>query len=276
MNKYIYYKRTVILSIIVIILMNLLFVFHDIKIFYLISIGLFMIVGIIVADIYFINIRMHIAKLNKQIIATNSAISLLRIPVKTPIYFMGHTVAPDFVQIVNEIIRRNTIESILELGSGLSTILLSAFIKENGLKCDILSLENSEDWVRLIKNEVDKNINGYTNINIEVVYAPLKKYSNLKDEYYTIESIPKDKKYDLIVIDGPSKAVQRQYSFQMLNKFIKTKTIFIFDDGDLKPIPQSIKKWIKVNSDWEARYYQTVKGTWVIKNKSIRSHLPLP
>jgi len=78
------------------------------------------------------------------------------------------------------------------------------------------------------------------------------------------------------IIDGPSKAVQRQYSFQMLNKFIKTKTIFIFDDGDLKPIPQSIKKWIKVNSDWEARYYQTVKGTWVIKNKSIRSHLPLP
>lgn len=100
--------------------------------------------------------------------------------------------------------------SILEFGSGKTTEELKKYY-------NLTSIEHDKRWI---------NGDGF-------IYAPLKKINN-NIYWYDLEKIKNisDKKYDLILVDGPPSTTlgKREGFFHNLNLFNLENTIIIFDD----------------------------------------------
>lgn len=112
--------------------------------------------------------------------------------------------------IINDIVV-NSRNSILEFGSGMSTILIGRLIKLNQLKAKLYSVENDEGWFSLMSENIRKE-----NLEdcVELIYAPLKevnleKYqSNIHHDlkWFDIDILDEslnEKVYDMVIIDGP-------------------------------------------------------------------------
>jgi len=97
--------------------------------------------------------------------------------------------------------------TILELGSGYGTIELSKFY-------NVISIEHDKKWIGLCKKA-------------NYIYAPI------VNDWYDINAIKKglnNKKYDVIIIDGPPEKISnRKNLIQNIDLFDK-KTIFLVDD----------------------------------------------
>lgn len=71
--------------------------------------------------------------------------------------------------LMNDVIinkRRN----IIEFGGGISTIYLSKLASVNGLKMNIITVENNKNWINVIKDFLDKEELSST---VKIIHSPL-------------------------------------------------------------------------------------------------------
>jgi predicted O-methyltransferase YrrM len=139
--------------------------------------------------------------------------------------------------LVNDIVVNNR-KSVLEFGSGISTIIVARLIKMNNLDCKITTVDESPEWQEIIKKILkEESLLDY----VTFVCAPTEPSTDLQQSYeynskIVFEAI-KDKKYDLVLVDGPSAWQKKNIMSRASNvKFIKDNltdnfTIFI-DNSD--------------------------------------------
>jgi len=119
--------------------------------------------------------------------------------------FTGASLRPFcLIHILNDILI-NDRRTIIEFGSGISTVIIGRLIKKNKLTATLLSIEHDEKWAQrldsLLKNED-------LNDSVKVIYAPLTDCHLAIDnnKWYDMEALTKqteNKKFDLVIIDGP-------------------------------------------------------------------------
>lgn len=189
---------------------------------------------------------------------------------------MNHSVFPDFVQIVAELIRRYSISNILELGSGTSTLFWAGLLDQFKGNGKLTSLEDSEPWASLVQAELD-TVTGQ-GVIAKVIHVPLTLRNTAGVTYYElpVTQLVELGYVDLIVVDGPSDIRLRKAVFSVMGELFSPSTILVFDDGDQNEIRQGVQEWIIRHPNWSARYYPTIKGTWVVWNSETRLSLPLP
>lgn len=113
--------------------------------------------------------------------------------------------------------------NILELGSGTGTIELSKYY-------NMYSIEHNEEYLNLCKNSTyiySEIINGFYNIP---------KIKNL---------LPK--KYDLLLIDGPPKAVSNRNKFLDFINYFNLETNILVDDTNRKSELNLLKELSKIS-----------------------------
>ncbi len=139
--------------------------------------------------------------------------------------------------LINDIVV-NDRKAVLEFGSGISTIIVARLIKLNGLDCTITTVDESGEWQEIIKRILKKeNLSEYVNF----VCAPTELSTDLNASYEynnkTVFDSLGDKKFDLVLIDGPSAWQSKNVMSRASNiKFVKNNlqdkyTIFI-DNSD--------------------------------------------
>lgn len=106
--------------------------------------------------------------------------------------------------VLNEIII-NQRRLVIEFGSGLSTIIMARLIKKNNLETRVIAIEHNEKWAFILQgyleNEELQDFVKIVRVDLKDVQTPLglvKWY-----DYEVIASEIMDKKFDLIIIDGP-------------------------------------------------------------------------
>lgn len=106
--------------------------------------------------------------------------------------------------LMNDIIINNRV-SIIEFGSGISTILIGRLCKLNNLKIKLYSIDDNEGWFFSMKQKIkDENLEDYINI----IYSPLDSISlpNHSLKWYSTEVLDKElngKTFDMVITDGP-------------------------------------------------------------------------
>ena len=124
--------------------------------------------------------------------------------------------------ILNEILI-NKRENVLEVGSGISTILMARLIKKNCLNTKIHSIEHNKKWCNQLQEILEyEKLEDYVNIIhcglniIEDKYA--KKWYDIKKDKF------KNLKFDFVIIDGPpaNQASLRMSRYPIIN-FIEDK-----------------------------------------------------
>lgn len=95
--------------------------------------------------------------------------------------------------------------SILEFGSGISTILMARLMKLNKITGHIISIDENAEWQKVISSYLEEE--GLIDF-VMFVHAPAEKNSKTQNALGYNQEIVfaalNDRKFDLILIDGPS------------------------------------------------------------------------
>ena len=147
------------------------------------------------------------------------------------------------VHILNDILL-NDRKQIVEFGSGLSTIIISRFIKTNNLKTKILSVDNNKHWQTIIHKEVKKYNcgEGLILLHADIEKNEEKEFIIQDNDFWFNNSIVKKaidriENIDLVVVDGPSTVtsayVRYPSYFSVKNKLGSSFCIFLVSSAKL-------------------------------------------
>ena len=134
--------------------------------------------------------------------------------------------------------------SVIDIGSGISTLLLGYGVKKNG-KGKVISVEHSKDYYEKTKALIKAHdLEEYC----EVHYCPLKEYdiSGEKWIWYDVEGLTFPSDISLISVDGPPGNTQymaRYPALPLLESYITDQTVIYLDDAYRSEEAEIAKKW---------------------------------
>lgn len=144
------------------------------------------------------------------------------------------------VAMFTELARQNKIHSVLELGSGMTTIFLARLSMIYGIH--VTTLENHNKWF-LLNQEVMKEL--------EIVHP----------EYYLAEDflLKKERSFDCLFVDSSSKEPRTLVASKHFPSFEKEAIIF-FDDCEQDEKYETILSWAKENNLSKPGRVKTPRG----------------
>jgi len=180
--------------------------------------------------------------------------------------------------ILNEIIINHR-QSILEFGSGLSTIIMARLIKKNKLKANIITVEHNEEWAKILKKYLeDEDLLQF----VKIVRVDLKEIDTSLGavywyDYYKVSNIIKEMKFDLIIIDGPPAnnsniKFSRLPALEKLDNSFKSDYCLVLDDVNRKGEQQLVDFFRERNPKSN---YHVISGTLGVF-RTMNNFNPIP
>lgn len=178
---------------------------------------------------------------------------------------------PDFCQLLMKQILLSNPKVVLELGSGVSTVVAGLTLQKTGGR--IYSVEHD----RAFKAETEIELANQGLDEFARVYE-----SPLKDtavdvgsfRWYDLSVLDEIPDIDLLVIDGPPGNIQnlsRYPALPILYGKLAKEAVIIMDDGRRRDEKQIVAMWLDRYVDLESRFIDTEKGTFLITRKGNRT-----
>jgi predicted O-methyltransferase YrrM len=165
--------------------------------------------------------------------------------------------SPDLLLTISEIVKKNRPGLVVELGSGISTLVTA---KSGARK--IVSIDNSDAWgaktVVLLK---EHKVRG-----VDVRIAPLRPYAN-GSEWYDLDAIKDLKKIDLLIVDGPPGSKNPEARYPALQQFkdkLSPSAIVVIDDVNREGERKLAEDFAKALPNHELTILDHEKGTAII------------
>lgn len=159
----------------------------------------------------------------------------------------GWTMHPSAVLTVVNDIQINERSSVVECGSGLSTLYSAKACMEQG--ANLVSFENDGEWANRIRGKLQ---NLGLDKNADVVHAELEEWNFGGEAYlWYDEAVVRDclsarSKVDLLVIDGPPKDTghhARYPAIPAIREFLHDRYAIILDDIEREMERAIVKRW---------------------------------
>lgn len=157
------------------------------------------------------------------------------------------------VTVLNEIVlgRRG---AIVELGSGVSTVVLGRLVAERG--GTLTSVEHDSDWANVVHDQLERE--GLDRV-VQLLAAPLEAHAASWDDtpWYSADAIASlPGTIDLLVVDGPPGYVEgmahsRFPALPALASRLATDAIVILDDADRDPEAEIVARWQEELPEWQ-------------------------
>jgi predicted O-methyltransferase YrrM len=203
--------------------------------------------------------------LYKQLEALISITATL--PLRAPLPPMrGWAISPDFgVLLISEVFRKKP-RRVLELGSGVSTLLTAYSLEKNGLG-RVVSFDHDLNYCE--KSRAKISAHQLANI-AEIVHAPLKEVQ-LKQgnwHWYDTAHLDCDFKIDLLVIDGPPGQIQnisRYPALPLLHEYFSDDIVILLDDAGRSDEKTIVEMWTREFPGFEQENIRAEKGAVVLR-----------
>ena len=217
--------------------------------------------------IHFNNLRKKREKnLQYKVQAINELNHLL--PIRDPLPPMnGWAATPELALNVYKIISTLKPNLVVELGSGVTTIV-SAYTLEEFNPCgSILSFDHDADYAAKTREDVKRHqLKPY----VQIINAPLAKQS-LKEGtfiWYDIDYSYIQRPVDLLIIDGPPLKTQKNARYPALPLFyphLSERAVIIIHDTDRKSETKIIEKWKEAYPELSCRHPKSEKGITILR-----------
>ncbi len=210
-----------------------------------------------------------LAKHFSQIEATMALHSTLRFRLPLP-PMRGWAVSPDFAcDLVREILLRNP-KNVLELGSGVSTLVTGYALESIG-GGRVVSLDHHAEWCALTAERiVEHGLGGVA----EVIHAPLTDVAigNKVYRWYDISRLSRENKFDLLVVDGPPGQLfpmARYPALPMLVDLLAPGAVVMLHDSDRPDETVIVQRWQQEYGPFAIESPQSEKGTKILRRGSV-------
>lgn len=175
-------------------------------------------------------------------------------------------VSPDFGCELVRLIRRYRPEHILELGSGVSTLLACYALRANG-SGRITSLDHDARWGARTESHIHEH--GF-DASAHIVHAPLggRMIDTTLWQWYDSEVLPSLPDVDLLIIDGPPASVgplARYPALPVLIERLKRSSVVVLDDSDRPDELEIVERWNAEFGPFEVERPTTEKGMAILR-----------
>ena len=236
-----------------------IFINHKINFDFIISISLIVTLYIILYSKH--NIKQSYRQLEILITLYND-LNITQVMPKTNA-LDDYAANPDFLVLINDLIKENKPKTIIEAGSGVSTLIVAYSLKKYS-DGKIFSLDHEKKYADLTRRGIKKhNLHNYA----DIIYSPLISYNN-KYLWYDINLLPNIENIDLLIIDGPPSKVaknSRYPAIPILIDILKKDSIILFDDCKRKDEKEVIALIENKYDCFEFKYIENQKGACIIK-----------
>jgi len=164
------------------------------------------------------------------------------------------------LNVILDVVRREQPESIVELGSGMTTLQIAHLLKKSNRKAKFVSYESDRDWLDLCQHYVD--LNDLTDW-VELRHAPLKQWDSERQWYDLESSLGDIETVDFLIVDGPPRRVGHLARKPALNVFHgrmkKGSKVFLDDAGRPEEMATG-EAWLREYSGLRCFHGHTVSG----------------
>jgi predicted O-methyltransferase YrrM len=146
----------------------------------------------------------------------------------------------------------NSRKTILEFGSGISTIMMGRLIKKNNTGARIISVEHNREWADSVQASIQRE--ALEDI-VSILYTPLNHCATSVDSnlWYELDGhagVFANAVFDMVVIDGPpayelSKERSRFPAFPFIYDKLSDSSSVFLDDADRWGEKEIISRWEK-------------------------------
>lgn len=189
------------------------------------------------------------------------------LPIRSPLPPMtGWAATPELAITVLKHIRLKKPSLIVELGSGVTTLVSAYSLEKYYPEGEIISLDHDSEYANITRNELNHHeLSKYVDIRT----ATLKDtdVNGRKHKWYDTDTCKFDKSIDLLIIDGPpvkTESFARYPALPVLEKFLSNTCTVILHDTNRKEESDIVKKWLKEHPAFKASVKLTDKGITVL------------
>ena len=215
------------------------------------------------------NIRSEYFKLmHYKTQAVQELISLL--PLRAPLPPMtGWAATPELALNVMRTIQIEKPKQILEIGSGVTTVICAYSLEKFNPEGKILSVDHDKEYARKTENELDiHTLSSYA----EIVHAPLTdmKVNGEPSIWYRLDFEEITEPVDLLIIDGPplkTRPFARYPALPLLFDQLSENATIIMHDTDRNNESNTVQRWMKEFPDMVKTELQTEKGITIFKKR---------
>lgn len=210
----------------------------------------------------FLDLKKYQETLYQQTEAMASLTKVL--PLVAPLPPMRHfAISPDLAKLlVTEILERKP-KTIVETGSGVSTLVMGYALKKIG-QGKIISLENNEDYVHQNQKLLEQH---HLEKFVRLDHAPLVPIQ-IKGKEWLWYQFKRLGKIDLLLIDGPlakTQSLARYPALPLLYPSLKPNALIVIDDMIREDEQQMVAQWLEEFPDLERLDLCTEKGATLLR-----------
>lgn len=180
--------------------------------------------------------------------------------------FGGWSIAEDCAHLIVTHILEERPACVLELGSGLSTLIMAHALRKSGAG-KLISIEHDEKYYG--ETQALLRAHGLAEW-VELRLCPLEPVGPEQSLWYRMEKLP-DASVDMLVIDGPPGHIAPQARYPalgMLWEALKIHALIILDDASRADEIAAVARWLREHHGLSHEYRPTQKGTSVLRRNA--------
>lgn len=177
--------------------------------------------------------------------------------------FGGWAVSADVARRLVSAIFSSTPEVVLDVGSGISTLLAAKTLERLGGTGRVIALEHDASWADETKDLIAQH--GLEH-RATVIHAPITEQAIGHEilQWYDLTSDDIPRQIDILFVDGPPQAVgpmARYPTLPLLRERLTTRTIILLDDADRPEEQKILERWMSEFPEWKLTLHNDQKGT---------------
>lgn len=183
-------------------------------------------------------------------------------------YMTGWAATPEHALIIFEEIKNNKPQHLLELGSGVSTIIAAYGLEQNS-SGSILSLDHDSGYAE--KTTKQLQVHRLDEI-AEVKYAPLATHNLVGKnwKWYDLNAVTLPEKIDMLLVDGPPVKTNKNARYPALPMLIdrmSDNAVIILHDAHRPNEVEIIKTWKKQFPVFDCDVINIEKGVAILRKQ---------
>jgi predicted O-methyltransferase YrrM len=221
----------------------------------------------------FNQVRNHLSLLGSGIAATQGLVQLSDLNQPYPMPFGGSwALTPDAAAILAREIAIRRPNTIVELGSGVSTLMVGRLLQRMG--CGrLISLDHDPSWAEETRRHISAN--GLQNY-VEVLDAPLarQQFDGKDFDWYQIPAQLRNvQQIDMLTVDGPPQTVDptvlaRYPALPAFASQLSKQAVIFIDDAKRVTEQAMVQKWLQQYPGWTSKMIDTVPGTCFLEKQA--------
>jgi predicted O-methyltransferase YrrM len=221
--------------------------------------------------------RQIVARTAEQTTHLRSTVGIAATAGGIPTYWTEHSITPETLTQIQQLIAALDLHQILELGSGLSTLLIAHSFRRAGAG-KVLSLDDDARWAAQTNATLRRE--GLDDF-AEVRVVALKDVTagGRTAQWYDLSSLDEQARFDLVIVDGPpawkGDSMARLPALYELRRRLSENGVLVLDDASRGGETAIARQWTRDFPDLHFRMVGVGRGLFVASvQKSTLDLLP--